>query len=98
MPLCVVGSVALDSVETPNETREDVLGGSAVFFSYAASFFTTVRLAGVVGEDWPREHTAMLETRGIDTLGLQVVKGGKTFRWRGKYLRNMNDRETLHLP
>jgi sugar/nucleoside kinase (ribokinase family) len=97
MPLCVVGSVALDSVETPNETREDVLGGSAVFFSYAASFFTTVRLAGVVGEDWPREHTAMLETRGIDTLGLQVVKGGKTFRWRGKYLRNMNDRETLHL-
>ena len=53
MPLCVVGSVALDSVETPTEKRENVLGGSAVFFSYAASFFTTVRLAGVVGEDWP---------------------------------------------
>ena len=57
MPLCVVGSVALDSVETPTETRENVLGGSAVFFSYAASFFTTVRLAGVVGEDWPPQYT-----------------------------------------
>jgi cytidine kinase len=97
MPLCVVGSVALDSVETPAETRENVLGGSAVFFSYAASFFTSVRLAGVVGDDWPAEHSAMLRARGIDTEGLQVVPGGKTFRWRGKYMRNMNDRETLDL-
>ena len=55
MPLVVVGSVAFDSVETPTQTRENVLGGSAVFFSYAASYFTTVRLAGVVGEDWPAE-------------------------------------------
>ncbi len=53
MPLLVVGSVALDSVETPTETRENVLGGSAVYFSYAASFFTPVRLVGVVGDDWP---------------------------------------------
>ena len=60
MPLVVVGSVALDSVETPTQTRDNVLGGSAVFFSYAASFFTTVRLVGVVGDDWPAEHTAML--------------------------------------
>jgi sugar/nucleoside kinase (ribokinase family) len=97
MPLCVVGSVALDSVETPTETRDNVLGGSAVFFSYAASFFTSVRLAGVVGEDWPQQYTTMLQARGIDTAGLQVVPGGKTFRWRGKYLRNMNDRETLDL-
>jgi cytidine kinase len=97
MPLCVVGSVALDSVETPTETRENVLGGSAVFFSYAASFFTTVRLAGVVGEDWPQQYTYMLQARGIDTAGLQVVPGGKTFHWRGKYLQNMNDRETLEL-
>ncbi len=97
MPLCVVGSVALDSVETPYEKRDNVLGGSAVFFSYAASFFTTVRLAGVVGEDWPAEHTAMLQSRGIDTAGLQCISGGKTFRWRGKYLPNMNDRETLEL-
>jgi cytidine kinase len=97
MPLCVVGSIALDSVETLTEKRDNVLGGSAVFFSYAASFFTTVRLAGVVGEDWPKENTYMLQARGIDTAGLQVVPGGKTFRWRGKYLRNMNDRETLDL-
>jgi cytidine kinase len=74
-----------------------VLGGSAVFFSYAASFFTGVRLAGVVGDDWPAENTAMLQARGIDTTALQVVRGGKTFRWRGKYLPNMNDRETLDL-
>ena len=97
MPLCVVGSVALDSVETPTEKRDNVLGGSAVFFSYAASFFTGVRLAGVVGDDWPAENTAMLQARGIDTAALQVVPGGKTFRWRGKYMPNMNDRETLDL-
>jgi len=97
MPLCVVGSVALDSVETPTEKRDNVLGGSAVFFSYAASFFTSVRLAGAVGEDWPAENTALLQARGIDTEGLQVVRGGKTFRWRGRYLPNMNDRETLDL-
>ncbi|MFZ5833697.1 MAG: PfkB family carbohydrate kinase [Planctomycetota bacterium] len=97
MPLVVVGSVALDSVETPHAQRDDVLGGSAVFFSYAASFFTPVRLAGVVGEDWPQEHTRLLRARGIDTTGLQIIAGGKTFRWRGRYMENMNDRETLDL-
>jgi cytidine kinase len=95
MPLLVVGSIALDSVETPTEKRDDVLGGSAVYFSYAASFFSTVRLAGVVGDDWPGEHTALLQARGIDTSGLQRVPGGKTFRWRGRYLQDMNQRETL---
>jgi sugar/nucleoside kinase (ribokinase family) len=97
MPLVVVGSVALDSVITPAQTRENILGGSAVYFSYAASFFTSVRLAGVVGEDWPIEHTNLLKARGIDTSGLQIIRGGKTFRWRGKYLPNMNDRETLDI-
>ena len=95
MPLLVVGSVALDSVHTPRDVRENVLGGSAVYFSYAASFFTSVRLVGVVGEDWPAEHTRFLQSRRIDTSGLQVVAGGKTFRWRGRYETNMNDRETL---
>jgi sugar/nucleoside kinase (ribokinase family) len=95
--LLVVGSVALDSVHTPLEQREDVLGGSAVYFSYAASFFTTARLAGVVGDDWPAEHTQFLQSRGIDTQGLQVVPGGKTFRWRGQYCDNMNDRVTLEV-
>jgi sugar/nucleoside kinase (ribokinase family) len=97
MPLLVVGSVALDSVETPTDRRDNVLGGSAVHFSYGASFFSNVRLVGVVGEDWPPEHTRLLADRGIDTAGLQVVRGGRTFRWRGKYLPNMNDRETLEV-
>ena len=97
MPLLVVGSIAFDSVETPTETRENVLGGSATFFSYAASYFSPVHLVGVVGEDWPAEHTEFLKRQGIDTSGLTVVKGAKTFRWRGKYLPNMNDRETLEI-
>lgn len=95
MPLLVVGSVALDSVETPTEVRENVLGGSAVYFSYAASYFTSVKLVGVVGEDWPAEHTEFLRARNIDTAGLQLVAGGRTFRWRGRYEANMNDRSTL---
>ncbi len=97
MSLLVVGSVALDSVETPHARRDDVLGGSAVYFSYAASYFTPPRLVGVVGEDWPKAHTSLLDERGIDTSGLQVQPGGQTFRWRGKYLPNMNDRETLEV-
>ena len=97
MPLLVVGSVALDSVQTPQASRDDVLGGSAVFFSYAASYFTPVKLVGVVGDDWPEEHTKLLTDRNIDAEGLQVVKGAKTFRWRGKYMPNMNDRETLEV-
>ena len=97
MSLLVVGSVALDSVETPQTTRDNVLGGSAVFFSYAASYFGNVRLVGVVGDDWPSEHTDLLKTRSIDTGGLQIVPNAKTFRWRGKYAPNMNDRETLEV-
>jgi len=97
MPLLVWGSVALDSVETPTDKRDNVLGGSAVFFSYAASYFTSANLVGDVGEDWPAEHTALLQARKIDTRGLNVLRGEKTFRWRGKYLPNMNDRETLEV-
>jgi sugar/nucleoside kinase (ribokinase family) len=95
MPLLVVGSVALDSVETPRETRENLLGGSAVYFSYVASYFTPVRLVGVVGDDWPAAHTEFLRSRQIDTRGLQVIRGAKTFRWRGKYFDDMNHRQTV---
>ena len=95
MSLLVVGTVALDSVHTPWASREDVLGCSAVYFSYAASYFTSVRLVAVVGADWPAEHTQLLQTRRIDTSGLRMVPDGKTFRWRGQYAQNMNDRETL---
>jgi sugar/nucleoside kinase (ribokinase family) len=97
MPLLVVGSVALDSVETPTAKRDDILGGSAVFFSYAASYFTPVKLVSVVGEDWPSEHTELLQQRNVDTSGLEVRAGAKTFRWRGKYQPNMNDRDTLEV-
>lgn len=95
MSLLVVGTLGIDTVETPTATRHDVLGGSAVYFSYAASYFTSVRLVGVVGEDWPSAYTDLLHARNIDTRGLQVVPGGRTFRWRGRYLANMNDRESL---
>lgn len=97
MSLLVVGSVAFDSVQTPTESRENVLGGSAVYFSYAASFFSPVHLVGVVGRDWPAEHTQLLAQRGIDTSGLEVRPDAETFRWSGKYLPNMNDRETLEV-
>jgi len=97
MPLLVVGSVALDSVETPHGIVEDALGGSAVFFSYAASYFTPVRLVGVVGEDFPSAHRDMLERRKVDTSGLIIEKGGSTFRWRGKYEGDMSTAETLEV-
>ncbi len=95
MPLVVVGSVALDRVETPTETRDDLLGGSGSYFAYAASYFTPVKLVSVVGEDWPEEYTRLLQSRNVDTAGLQLVPGAKTFRWSGKYLDDMNQRETL---
>jgi sugar/nucleoside kinase (ribokinase family) len=97
MSLLVVGSLAFDSVETPHGTVTDALGGSACFFSYAASFFTPVRLVGVVGEDFPAAHRTLLESRQIDTSGLMVEEGGKTFRWRGKYTGDMNMAETLEV-
>src|SRR3954449_6431397 len=97
MPLLVVGSLALDSVETPFGVVKDALGGSATYFSYAASYFTPVRLVGVVGEDFPSEHRATLEGRNIDASGLVVQPGGETFRWRGKYEGDMNLAETLEV-
>jgi sugar/nucleoside kinase (ribokinase family) len=97
MSLLVVGSVAFDSVQTPYGVADDVLGGAATFFSYAASYFTPVRLVGVVGEDFPPEPREMLEARGIDTSGLVIEKGGKTFRWRGRYEGDMNTAETLEV-
>lgn len=97
MSILVVGTVAIDSIETPTQARDRVLGGSATHFSYAASFFSPVRLVGVVGDDFPSEHLDVLRTRQIDLEGLEVVQGGKTFYWKGKYLSNMNDRETLEV-
>jgi len=94
MSVLVVGSVAYDSVETPTAKVEEALGGSAMFFSAAASFFSPVRLVAVVGDDFGDE-LAFLEKRDVDLKGL-IREKGKTFRWGGKYLQNMNDRETLY--
>ncbi len=94
MPLLVVGSVGLDSVETPHGTVEEVLGGSAVYFSWAAHFFAPVRLVGVVGTDFPRHYRELLSRRAIDTTGLEELEG-KTFRWRGRYQGTMHSATTL---
>lgn len=96
MSLLVVGSVALDSVETPFGRVENALGGSAVYISTAASYFTKpIRCVGVVGGDFPQEHMRFLEEHGIDLDGLQMVKDGKTFRWAGRYHYDLNNRDTL---
>ncbi|WNG26942.1 sugar kinase [Cystobacter fuscus] len=94
MSLLVVGSIALDSVETPFGIKEDVLGGSASFFSTAASFFTPVQMVAVVGEDFPKAHLDFLRARGVDTDGVSHEKG-RTFRWKGRYTWQLNEAETL---
>jgi sugar/nucleoside kinase (ribokinase family) len=93
MALLVVGSVAFDCVETPHGKVDDAMGGSASYFSYAASFFTQVRLVGVVGTDFPEEFKVVLRRRNIDMSGLQVAEG-KSFRWSGVYDQTMNQRTT----
>jgi sugar/nucleoside kinase (ribokinase family) len=94
MSLLVVGSVALDSVETPFGQEEEVLGGSATYFSVAASFFTPTRLVAVVGEDFPERHVQFLKNRGVDLAGL-VKNPGRTFRWKGRYTHQLNEAQTL---
>ena len=94
MEILVVGSVAFDTVETPFGRGNDILGGSATYFSTAASFFTGVQLVAVVGEDFPAEHRAFLAARNIDLTGLQVSPG-RTFRWKGRYGFDLNEAQTL---
>src|ERR687892_2447454 len=85
MTLVVVGSIAFDAVKTPFGERERMLGGSAVHFALAASFFTDVRVVGPVGDDFGDEHLALLADRGIATDDIEHVAGGQTFFWRGHY-------------
>ncbi len=94
MTIMVVGSVALDTVETPHGSRTNALGGACTYFSAAASLFDRVRMVGVVGTDFPAEYLAFLKGRNIDLEGLQIQQG-KTFSWRGRYGRDMGDVETL---
>ena len=94
MSLLVVGSVALDSVETPFGKADEVLGGSANYFSASASHQTPVQLVGVIGSDYPVEKLEPLKARGVDFAGLERAEG-ESFRWRGRYRHDLNSAETL---
>ena len=96
MSLLVVGSLGIDTIETPFGKVENVLGGSATYISTAASYFAApVRLVGVVGGDFTEKYIDFLESRDIDLEGLQIIKEGKTFRWGGRYHYDLNMRDTL---
>ena len=95
MSILVVGSVAFDSIETPQGRRDRCLGGAATYFALAASYFTDVRVIAVVGEDFTPEHEAVLTRRGVDTQGLEH-KAGKSFHWTGSYMKNLNEAQTLN--
>jgi len=94
--VCVVGSVALDSIETADASAMDVLGGSCCYFSIAAAYFASINMVGVIGSDFPAHEKDFLESRGINLDGLEEVDG-KTFRWHGRYHEDMNVRDTLDL-
>jgi len=95
MSILVVGSVALDSVETPFGNAEDVLGGSATYFAISASFFAPVNLVAIIGNDFPEKYISVLKKHGVDIKGLEVAEG-KTFKWRGKYGCDLNNPETIY--
>ena len=94
MSLLVTGSIAIDTVTTPYGISENCLGGSSVYFSMAASFFTPVRLLGVIGSDCPFDLAKVFAGRDVDLTGLEVRENSKTFRWKGTYRDNMDDRRT----
>ncbi len=93
MSILAVGSIAFDSIATPSGRVDNVLGGSATYFSLSASYFTDVRVVAVVGEDFTPEHENVLKKRKVDTRGIEHAKG-KTFRWGGQYLENLNEAKT----
>ncbi len=94
MSLVVVGSIAFDAVKTPFGERERMLGGSAVHFSLAASFFTDVRVVGPVGDDFGESEYDVLRERGVNTDDIEHVPGGKTFFWKGRYEYDLNTAHT----
>jgi sugar/nucleoside kinase (ribokinase family) len=95
MPITVVGSIAYDAVKTPFGERERMLGGAAVHFALAASFFEEVRVVGPVGDDFGEAELDVMRRRGVDVTDVERVRGGKTFFWRGEYGWDLNSRETL---
>ena len=96
MGVLVVGTVAFDSVETPQASAERILGGSAAYFAMTASFYSPVQLVGVIGQDFPQEYLDLLSGRGVDLEGLKKEKGD-TFHWRGRYHEDLNVRDTIEL-
>lgn len=96
MSLLVVGSVAFDAIETPFGKTDKIIGGAASYISLASSYFSKkVNLVGVVGEDFPQTYIDLLQNHGVNTTGLQIKKGEKSFFWAGKYHNDMNSRDTL---
>src|SRR5689334_7789882 len=96
MSLLVVGTIAYDSIETPHGRVDDEIGGSATYFALAASRFTEARLCGAVGEDFPAGTLQKLfADRSVDFAGVETVKGGRTFRWSGRYEGDLNSAQTL---
>jgi sugar/nucleoside kinase (ribokinase family) len=95
LAILVVGSVAFDTIETPSGRRERCVGGAATYFALAASYFTPVRVIGVVGEDFGAEEEGVLTRRGVDTRGIEHVSG-KSFFWSGSYMKNLNEAHTLN--
>jgi sugar/nucleoside kinase (ribokinase family) len=96
MSILVVGTVAFDSIETPHGSAERVLGGSASYFALAASFFSPVKIVGVIGRDFPEEYLDLFAKRGVDLEGLKREQG-ETFHWRGRYHEDLNVRDTIEL-
>jgi sugar/nucleoside kinase (ribokinase family) len=97
MSLIVTGSIGIDSIEAPTGNVNDVLGGSSIYFAAAASFFGPVRLVGAVGDDFPSRFLESFRHFNVDLTGLEQRQGSKTFRWRGRYHANMNNRDTLEV-
>ncbi len=96
MSIVTVGTVAFDSIETPRGKADRVIGGACTYISWSASYFTNdIKLVSIVGEDFPDNELALLKERGVDMEGLEIVKGGKSFYWSGRYHDNMNQRDTL---
>ncbi|MBI2350610.1 MAG: sugar kinase [Deltaproteobacteria bacterium] len=96
MSILLVGTVAFDSIETPFGSAERVLGGSASYFAVAASFFSPVKIVGIIGQDFPQEYLTIFSGRGVDLEGLRREKG-ETFHWRGRYHEDLNVRDTVEL-
>ena len=97
MNMLCVGTLAIDSVETPAGSRERVLGGSASYFAYAAGFYTPVRVIGRTGNDWPAEYTQIFLNHGVDWQGVTSDSLAKSYFWKGRYLHDYQDRETLEI-